>query len=175
MRRREFLRLVIGGTASLGLIGCAGDPDLASPQGDGGVAGGPDGGGPAGGPDARPTSPGATDAATQCDAGFVHLHDTNAQALYLDGTLGPLTGVIYVDYVIAGEELTLDFWHGHGGVLHRFTLLPQHYEALKRGERVYVTTTTVDSHEHMLFIDPVDPDYRVEGAPEVLVPRDCLM
>jgi hypothetical protein len=97
------------------------------------------------------------------------MHDTNAQALYLDGSLGPLTGVIYVDYVIDGAELTLDFWHGHGDQLHRFTLLPSHYQALKRGERVYVTTTTVDSHEHTLFIDPVDPDYRVEGAADVAV------
>lgn len=71
---------------------------------------------------------------------------------------------------MAGVAITLEFWHGHGGVQHRFTIAPDQFEALKRGERVTITTTTVDSHEHTLFIDPVDEDYRVPGAPDVDVP-----
>jgi hypothetical protein len=104
-----------------------------------------------------------------CDQ-FVTMHDTYAQALYLDGTLGPLTGIIYVDYVLRNEPIELDFWHGHGNLLHKFTLLPEHFDRLKQGERVTITTTEVDSHEHELFIDPLDPTYEVPGSQPVQVP-----
>jgi hypothetical protein len=75
--------------------------------------------------------------------------------------------------VIAGTTLTLDFWHGHGGVPHRFTLEAQHFERLKAGEKVTLGTTTVDGHAHTLFIDPKDEDYRVAGAPDVAVQLPC--
>ena len=171
MQRRHFLRIVIGGTAALGLTGCAGEPEIGSPSGGDAGRAGPDAA-HAGGQDAGQASPG--DAAAGCDAGVVFMHDTNAQALYLDGTLGPLTGVIYVDYVIDGVELTLDFWHGHNGIQHRWTLEPHHFAALKRGERITLTTTTVEDHAHTLFVDPVDESYRVPGAPDVLVTVGCM-
>lgn len=170
MHRRLFLKVVVGGSAAA--LGCTtvgerGEPDPPV---------GPDGAAAA--PDAHPAAadaggaPPAVDATSACrDAGYITMHDTNAQALYLDGTYGPLTGVIKVDYILANIEITLDFWHGHGGQLHRFTLTPAHFAALKEGERVYVTTTEVESHMHELFIDPVDPDYRVPGAPDIPVPR----
>jgi hypothetical protein len=100
----------------------------------------------------------------------VTMYDMRAIALYYDGTQGPDTGVISVDYVLAAEQVDLDFWHGHGGQLHAFSVLPEHFEQLKAGERVYIETTEVQSHAHMLFIDPVDPDYRVPGAEPVDVP-----
>jgi hypothetical protein len=158
MRRRTFLFGVLGG----GLVACVTTPD--------------DGDEPA--PEAPDASASTTPDAAHADAGpdvdacsdTVTMYDTNAQALYLDGSLGPLTGVIEVEYIVAGAAITLDFWHGHSGQQHRFTLLPEHYDALKRGERVYVGTTEVDDHSHMLFIDPVDPDYRVAGAQGVEVP-----
>jgi hypothetical protein len=103
-----------------------------------------------------------------CDV--VMMHDTYAQALYYDGTHGPLTGTITVDHVLAGVAVEFEFWHGHGGQNHRFTFLPEHFEALKRGERVMVETTQVDSHAHMLFVDPLDESYRVPGAADVAVP-----
>jgi hypothetical protein len=103
----------------------------------------------------------------------VLMHDTNAQALYLDGTNGPLTGVITVAMVAARETIDLEFWHGHGGVSHRFTLEPSHFEALLRGDRVTVGTTTVEDHAHTLFIDPRDESYRVPGAPDVPIPLAC--
>lgn len=125
-------------------------------------------------PPADAGDPVAPDAGDPLDAGvcedFVVMYDTNAQALYLDGSLGPLTGVIYVDYVLRGEVVELDFWHGHGNQVHRFTLLPEHFEGLKRGERVTIETTEVESHRHTLFIDPTDPFYRVDGAAPVQVP-----
>lgn len=130
-----------------------------------------------GGADGSPTP--TTDAGEQAatpdagkDCGTVTMFDTHAQALYLDGTYGPLTGIIYVDYVLANTERTLEFWHGHGGQQHRFTLTPAHFAALKRGEKIYVETTEVDDHMHMLFIDPTDLEYRVEGAQPVSVPLD---
>lgn len=108
-----------------------------------------------------------------CVPPTVQMHDTNAQALYLDGTNGPLTGVVTVAMVAARETITLDFWHGHGGISHRFTLEPAHFEALLRGERVTVGTSTVEDHAHTLFIDPRDEAYRVPGAPDVPVPLAC--
>ncbi len=103
------------------------------------------------------------------DPQIVTLHDTYAQALYFDGTYGPTTGVIRVADMVAGVERTLEFWHGHGGLNHAFTILPTDFEALRRGERVTLITTEVDSHQHMLFIDPVDSRWRVEGAADETV------
>lgn len=103
------------------------------------------------------------------DPQIVTLHDTHAQALYFDGTYGPTTGVIRVADMVAGAELTLEFWHGHGGMNHSFTIGAADFEALRRGERVTLITTEVDSHQHMLFIDPVDPRWRVAGASDETV------
>ena len=66
--------------------------------------------------------------------------------------------------------LTLDFWHGHNGQLHRFTLLPEHFADLKAKKRVTLETSIVDGHQHKMFIDPVDPRYRVANAPPIEVP-----
>jgi hypothetical protein len=108
-----------------------------------------------------------------CVAPTVLMHDTNAQALYLDGTYGPLTGNIKVAYVIANATITLDFWHGHGGTQHRFTLDQATFDKLKAGQRVTLGTTTVDGHSHTLFIDPKSEMYRVPGAPDVPVSLGC--
>ncbi len=151
MRRRDFL-LIVGGSA----FACS-TPASPTPAGDDDDA-----------PDAVPVDThGGVDA---CAQAVVAMHDTYAQALYLDGTYGPLTGVIEVAYVMVGAAITLEFWHGHGGTQHRFTVAPDDFAALKRGERVTITTTTVDGHAHTLFIDPLDEAYRVPGAPDVDVP-----
>ena len=100
------------------------------------------------------------------------MYDTNAMAMYFDGTMGPKTGVIKVDYILANQEITLNFWHGHNGVLHRFTLKPEHYAAFKKMKKVFVETSVVDGHSHKLFIDFSDPKWRAEGAKPVQVPQD---
>lgn len=197
MRRRAFLE-VCAGSIGASLLGCVPEvtesptrrDDPGSPRivgdgggddtnaGDGGAR--PDhGGGDAaldageavpldgGPPAARDTGPARHDAG--CDD-FVVMYDTYAQSLYFDGTLGPTTGVIRVDYVLAGAAVELEFWHGHGGLSHRFTVTPAHFESLKRGERVTLETTEVEAHTHQLFIDPVDPRYRVPGSSGVSVP-----
>src|SRR5688500_12524695 len=110
--RRELLGLVDGVTT----VACAGDAPGRGGDGDAAPAA----------PDAAPSMPradaggaGATDGAAACDAGFQAVHDTNAQALYLDGSHGPLTGTITVEMIVAAETTELEFWHGHGGQLHR--------------------------------------------------------
>ena len=191
MKRRGFLRLSIGGVI-VGATACTGElvPDTrrrgAPPEDAGGDPPDPGTDGGPGGTDAgaRADSGGA-DAQAPFDAGapgtdagagecttFVTMYDTYAQALYFDGTYGPLTGVIYVDYVVTGTAVEIEFWHGHGGVSHRYTVGPEDFQRLKRGERVTLETTEVDGHTHTLFIDPMDPSYRVPGAAPVQVP-DC--
>lgn len=164
MRRREalvFLSLGTGIGVAAPLIGCGVDAGPADPHAPDAAGGDPPS------PDAAPAAP------DTCASASVLMHDTNAQALYLDGSYGPLTGVITVVAVVAGTTLTLDFWHGHNGVPHRFTLEPIHFEMLKHGEKVTLGTTTVDGHSHTLFIDPVDEAYRVSGAPDVPVMLGC--
>jgi hypothetical protein len=158
MRRRDFLWITAGGA-----LACVVSCDAVSEPAPGDTTDPP--------PDGSTTSPVDTNSGVDaCAQAVVKLHDTYAQALYLDGTYGPLTGVVEVEYVVAGAAITLDFWHGHGGQQHRFTLEPSLFEALKQGQRVTVGTTTVDGHEHTLFVDPLDEDYRVPGAPDVDVP-----
>ncbi len=114
----------------------------------------------------------ASDASDASDAPHptVRLYDTNAVALYFDGSMGPYTGVIHVSYILANVPVTLDFWHGHDGMQHRFTLLPAHFADLKKLKRVSIETSVVEDHSHLLFIDPVSSTYRVPGTPAVDVP-----
>ena len=158
MRRRDLLWMMGGVLVGITACDAVSKPPPSSDEGDTEP------------PDAASLPVDANGGVDACAQEVVTMHDTYAQALYLDGTYGPLTGVISVAYVMAGAAITLEFWHGHGGVQHRFTIAPEHFASLKRGERVTITTTTVDSHEHTLFIDPLDEDYRVPGAPDVDVP-----
>jgi hypothetical protein len=159
MQRRDFI-FMFGAGAVTCVIGC--DPEAHAPGADAAAGASPD------------TTAAASDGGIDgCLQKVVKMHDTYAQALYLDGTRGPLTGIVTVAHVIAGSMVTMDFWHGHGGQLHKFTLEPAHFEALKRGERVTVGTTTVEGHNHMLFVDPRDEELRVSGAPDVEVPLGC--
>ena len=169
MDRREVLK-VFGLGAGVGIaatliISCdaATGPDLPPGEDTGGDSG----------PDAAVTPPADGASADACARAFTTMHDTEAQALYLDGSYGPLTGTIRVSYVVAGTAITLDFWHGHGGQLHRFTLTPAMLDDLKKGKKVTVGTTMVDNHAHTLFIDPKDERYRTPGAPDVMVDLGC--
>lgn len=161
MRRRDFIWAFGGGGVVTCIVGCkAGGGDGNVPVIDAAAADSVD-----------PIADGSLDA---CVQKLVKMHDTYAQALYLDGGIGPLTGIVTVAHVIAGSTITMDFWHGHGGQQHRFTLEPMHFDALKRGERVTVGTTTVEGHAHTLFVDPREERYRVEGAPDVDVALGCV-
>jgi hypothetical protein len=166
VRRREVIHWLAGGTVVTFVFGCH-PADVETSGSDDDHDAEPFT------PDAAPTAAMADAAVDACVGPTVQMHDTYAQALYFDGTKGPLTGTITVGHVIAGVTVTFDFWHGHGNMLHRYTLMPTHFDALKRGEKVTLTTTTVDGHEHNLFIDPRDEAYRVSNAPDVNVPLGC--
>ncbi len=168
LERRGFLGWALGLGAGGVLGACAGEappPGPDDPAADAANRDDPDDGGGGGGDDARSA---AFDAAA-CTMTVV-LYDVYAMALYFDGGLGPRTGAIRVAAVAAGADLPMEFWHGHGGQQHRYTVLPTHFAALRRRERVMVQTTEVDGHSHMLFIDPVDPQWRVEGAQPQTIP-----
>ena len=165
MRRREIIHWLAGGTVVTFVFGCKPSDVDTGDDDDGDQGASPDAATPVG-----ETHDAAVDA---CIGLSVKMHDTYAQALYYDGTKGPLTGTITVAHVIAGATITFDFWHGHGNMLHRYTLQPTHFDALKRGEKITLTTSTVDNHEHTLFIDPRDEAYRVPNAPDVNVPLGC--
>ena len=87
--------------------------------------------------------------------------DVEAQALYGDGTYGPRTGMIRGEEIAAGVPVTKEFWHGHGGEQHSFTITAEDFAKLQQGEKVTLTTDVVAGHSHKLFIDPIDPRYRV--------------
>lgn len=103
---------------------------------------------------------------------YVILYDTYAMALYMDGGLGPKTGIIKVDYILENKPITFTFWHGHSGRNHEFTLLPEHFEELKAKRKIVIETTEVDGHTHRLFVDPTNPKWRVPGALPIQVPLD---
>jgi hypothetical protein len=105
-------------------------------------------------------------------ADTVVLYDTYMMAMYMDGTLGPKTGILKVDYVIEGQPLAFDFWHGHGGKVHKFELKAEHFTLIKQRKKIIIETTSVDRHTHKLFIDPVDLRWRVPGSEPVEIPVD---
>ena len=101
---------------------------------------------------------------------YIEMYDQYAMALYMDGGLGPKTGEILVEYIIANKNIELEFWHGHGGKSHRYALTPDHFARLKKGEKITVETTSVDGHTHKLFIDPNYSKWRFPGARPIKVP-----
>jgi hypothetical protein len=105
------------------------------------------------------------------DGELVTLFDCYAVATYFDGGIGPHTGTITVAMIDANQETTLEFWHGHGGKQHQFKITPDHFQSIRDLKKTWIETTTVDNHTHKLFIDPVDPQWRVPGAKPVQIRR----
>lgn len=101
---------------------------------------------------------------------YVDFYPLYAMATYFDGTTGPVTGEISAAMMnqISQEE-TLVFWHGHGGQSHQFTLNAEQKLNILRNKRVEITTSTIASHEHLLFIDPTTDSYRIPGAAMVRI------
>jgi len=179
------------GGAVIGWIGLGCFPD--SPQkpsssgtggsgggsGGSGGAGGSGGSGGAGGTGGTGGSPmpdaGATIDASPPDAscGTATWYDLYAVALYMDGSIGPTTGTITAQFLAADQEMTFDFWHGHNGIMHRWTVTQAHIRQLLLGQRVMITTTIVEDHNHDLFIDPMDSQWRLPDAQPQMVPIPC--
>jgi hypothetical protein len=76
-----------------------------------------------------------------------------------DPSDGTETGVLKAADIIKGQSLTLQYWHGHGGVYHLFTVTPDDFTSLKSGHPViiYEHTTVVEDHYHFVVIDPNKP------------------
>ena len=94
----------------------------------------------------------------------VELWNMYAVSLYFEGDEGPYTGDILVEDIIAGVDKEYTFWHGHGGVDHSYTVTAADFAKLKNKEKVTITTDSVGSHTHNLFIDPNEERLRIPGS-----------
>lgn len=121
--------------------------------------------------DSRDTAPAAAAQDSTQDDGYVTLYDMYAIATYFDGGIGPETGMVTVAMVDANLPVNFVFWHGHGGKNHQFDLTPEHFQSIRDLKKTWVETTTVEGHAHKLFIDPVDPRWRVPGAQPVRIKK----
>lgn len=61
------------------------------------------------------------------------------------------------EVIAAGQEVSYDFWHGHSGELHRFTLTVEDLQALKEEKSIEVFTAIVDGHKHAVKVDVKKP------------------
>lgn len=174
MFRRDFFQFIninILALLAFRLTGCGSEDSASRKYTTNGIS--------AGGDDALPENPTPDDnnipdvdpEEDDAPVEYVTMYDQYAMALYFGGELGPKTGVIKVDYILANKQVNMEFWHGHGGKQHKYVLLPDHFEQLKQGKKVTIETTSVDSHTHKLFIDPIDPKWRLAGAQPIQVPK----
>lgn len=94
-----------------------------------------------------------------------------AMATYFDGTTGPVTAEIDAATVSGGEDSSMIFWHGHGGMKHSFVLSADDKLRVLNGERVEIETSRVSGHSHRLFIDPTDEKWRIPGQQMVKIAK----
>ncbi len=72
---------------------------------------------------------------------------------------GTTTGILTAATIIAGVPVTMQYWHGHNGIWHMFTITAENFATLKSGNPVmfYVPTTVVEDHYHLTMVDPNRP------------------
>ncbi len=70
-----------------------------------------------------------------------------------DGTAYDMPCISALD-IAAGFEKSYDFWHGHSGKLHRFTVTTDDFKKLQSGHNVEVYTSIVEDHRHSLVVSP---------------------
>jgi len=56
-------------------------------------------------------------------------------------------------FIEKGEEQKYNFWHGHDGELHRFTITAEDFALLRSGKSIEIFTAVVDGHKHAVKID----------------------
>lgn len=61
---------------------------------------------------------------------------------------------ITADEIAAGVEKSYEFWHGHGGQQHHFTITADDFVKLQAGTDIEIFTSIVESHRHALLISP---------------------
>ena len=98
------------------------------------------------------------------DTQTVMMNDIQLIAMYMDGTQGPVTGVLKVSQILENKPTTHKHFDSHG---HTFTLTPEHYAKLKKGEQFKVETTEAESHTHLVLVSPKN---KVPGSVAVAVP-----
>lgn len=96
-------------------------------------------------------------------------YDSYAMALYMDGGLGPKTGIIRAQQLIELEDFEMEFWHGHGGTNHRYVVTAENLSEMK-DKKVILETDVVASHSHKLFVDFSDERWRVPNSKPIMVP-----
>lgn len=70
-----------------------------------------------------------------------------------DGTTYMMPCVSHAD-IVAGVEKVYEFWHGHGGRQHKFTVTANDFSKLLRGESVEIYTSVVEDHRHSAMVTP---------------------
>ena len=71
-----------------------------------------------------------------------------------DGTTYNMPCLTAAD-IAAAVEKTYEFWHGHDGMQHRFTVTKTDFNRLKSGQSVEIFTSVVEDHRHALLLSPV--------------------
>lgn len=76
-----------------------------------------------------------------------------------DPSDGTETGTLTAAQIQTGQEITLQYWHEHGGIYHKFTVTADQLASLKAGKPTVFTipTTVVEDHYHFTIIDPSKP------------------
>lgn len=83
------------------------------------------------------------------------------------GMLGP-NGTLKAGVVEANKTITLDYVQDPHG--HKFTLTPEHFTKLRKGQPISVFTTKADDHYHEVRIDP--RKNRIPGSAGITMPVD---
>jgi hypothetical protein len=103
---------------------------------------------------------GATSASKEGYSTFAYYEgiraDGKRSASRNDGT-GLKMPCITKEVIAAGQEVSYDFWHGHSGELHRFTLKVEDLEQLKQETSIEIFTAIVDGHKHAVKVDTKKP------------------
>jgi hypothetical protein len=70
-----------------------------------------------------------------------------------DGTYSQMPCITMRD-IARGVTKEYQFWHGHGGGSHRFTVTAENFAELREGKFVEIFTNIIDGHRHALRISP---------------------
>jgi hypothetical protein len=70
-----------------------------------------------------------------------------------DGTYHQMPCITLRD-VARGATKEYQFWHGHGGGSHKFTVTAENFAELREGKIVEIFTNIIDGHRHALRISP---------------------
>lgn len=68
-----------------------------------------------------------------------------------DGTYSGMPTILRKD-IDAAIDKDYNFWHGHSGKLHKFTITHDQFLALQRAETIEPYTSVVDGHRHSLRV-----------------------